>query len=218
MIFTKMMKNSNIYLNKYPIFTQQYLNTFSTLPNYSGEYDEQSSTAHFPEWSWDTVQTYIKARLNTAKRDWTQNDFQLIADSRLAWYGLGSAETVTTMAENVKAYNDQFKFMFYWNSKTIWGEASDEVGWNDEWALGGVTATGARASQLYNHSIPAMRQWWLNHALLMDSYDVIGKPTIRNPQANAYVERIHSVLADCIRAMDLSSKPHDVTHIKCDHF
>ena len=47
---------------------------------------------------------------------------------------------------------------------------------------------------------------------MLESYGIIGKPTtIKNPQANAYVERIHSVIADCIRAMDLSSRPHDET-------
>ena len=47
---------------------------------------------------------------------------------------------------------------------------------------------------------------------MLESYAVIAKPTIvKNPQANAFVERIHSIIADCIRAMDLPSKPHDET-------
>ena len=164
---------ADLVLKSLTDYTEYWICPKWKTPYYSGEYDEQSSTAHFPEWSWDTVQTYIKFRLNTNKRDWTEDDYQLIADSHLAWFGLGAPETVASMAESVKAYNEDFKFMFYWNSKTIWGDATDEYGWNDEWALGGVTASGARASQLYDHSIPAMREWWIDHALLMDSYDAV---------------------------------------------
>ena len=47
---------------------------------------------------------------------------------------------------------------------------------------------------------------------MLESYGVIGKPTtIKNPQSNAFVERVHLVIADCLRAMDLPSKPHDET-------
>ena len=47
---------------------------------------------------------------------------------------------------------------------------------------------------------------------MLDSYGIIAKPkTIKNPQANSFVERIHLVIAECIRAMDLSSRPYDDT-------
>ena len=47
---------------------------------------------------------------------------------------------------------------------------------------------------------------------MLNSFGIIGKrTTIKNPQANAMVERIHLVIADCIRAMDLESQPYDDT-------
>ena len=47
---------------------------------------------------------------------------------------------------------------------------------------------------------------------LLASYGVKPKPTtIKNPQANAYVEKIHQVIADSIRCMGLSSRPFDET-------
>ena len=45
---------------------------------------------------------------------------------------------------------------------------------------------------------------------LIESFGVTPKPTtVKNPQANAFVERIHAVIADSLRAMDLESKPYD---------
>ena len=45
---------------------------------------------------------------------------------------------------------------------------------------------------------------------LLESFGVTPKPTtVKNPQANAFVERIHAVIADSLRAMDLESKPYD---------
>jgi transposase InsO family protein len=45
---------------------------------------------------------------------------------------------------------------------------------------------------------------------LLDSYGIIPKPTtVKNPQTNAFVERVHQVIADSIRTMELSKKPCD---------
>ena len=47
---------------------------------------------------------------------------------------------------------------------------------------------------------------------MLESFGIIGKPTtVKNPQANAFVERIHLVIADCIRSMDLPSRSYDDT-------
>ena len=37
------------------------------------------------------------------------------------------------------------------------------------------------------------------------------RTTIKNPQANGVVERVHQVIADCIRTMDLEQRPYDDT-------
>ena len=45
---------------------------------------------------------------------------------------------------------------------------------------------------------------------LLLSYGIKPKPTtIKNPQANAFVERIHQTMADAIRSMDLGARPFD---------
>ena len=47
---------------------------------------------------------------------------------------------------------------------------------------------------------------------LLDSFGIIGKPTtVKNPQSNAFVERIHGVIAESLRAMKLHTLPHDDT-------
>jgi hypothetical protein len=47
---------------------------------------------------------------------------------------------------------------------------------------------------------------------LLSSYGVTAKPTtIKNPQANAFVERIHQVMSDSIRTMELDKRKFDDT-------
>lgn len=221
---------ADLVLKSLADYTEYWIFPRWNTPYYSGEYDEQTSTAHFPEWSWGTVQTYIKFRLNTNKRSWNEDDFQLIADSHLAWFGLGAPETVASMAASIKEYNEHFKFMFYWNSKTIWGEATDEYGWNDEWALGGVTGSGARASQLYDHTIPAMREWWIDHALLMNSYDDIDgiwvdqardKDTEPNPEHSQMVKELaeEPLLANSLKVGNiLRQRDGDANRFKMQYY
>jgi len=49
---------------------------------------------------------------------------------------------------------------------------------------------------------------------LLDSYGIQPKATsIKNPQSNAIVERVHLTIGDSLRAMDLSSRPFDDTSI-----
>jgi Integrase zinc binding domain len=49
---------------------------------------------------------------------------------------------------------------------------------------------------------------------LLHSYGVIAKPTtIKNPQANAFVERIHQVIGDSIRTMELHKRKFDDTTV-----
>ena len=47
---------------------------------------------------------------------------------------------------------------------------------------------------------------------LLHSYGITPRPTtIKHPQANAIVERIHLVIADSLRTMDLENQPFDDT-------
>ena len=49
---------------------------------------------------------------------------------------------------------------------------------------------------------------------MLESYGIIGKPTtIKNPQASTFVEHIHLVIADYLRAVNLSSRPYDDTTV-----
>ena len=49
---------------------------------------------------------------------------------------------------------------------------------------------------------------------MLQSYGITNKPTtIKTPQANAFVERIHLVIADSIRSMQLHLRPFDDTTI-----
>jgi hypothetical protein len=53
-----------------------------------------------------------------------------------------------------------------------------------------------------------------NFHLDLNSYCVIAKPTtFKNPQANAFVERIHQVMSDSIRTMELNKRHFDDTTI-----
>ena len=50
---------------------------------------------------------------------------------------------------------------------------------------------------------------------MLEIFGIIPKlTTIKNPQANAFVESAHLVIADSIRAMDLPSRPFDDTIIE----
>jgi hypothetical protein len=45
---------------------------------------------------------------------------------------------------------------------------------------------------------------------LLRSYGIIAKSTtIKNPQANAFVERIHQVMSDALRKMELNERRFD---------
>ena len=49
---------------------------------------------------------------------------------------------------------------------------------------------------------------------MLESCGIQGKPTtIKNLQANPLIERIHLVIADSIRAMNLPSRPYDETTV-----
>jgi transposase InsO family protein len=49
---------------------------------------------------------------------------------------------------------------------------------------------------------------------LLQSYGVAAKPTtIKNPQANAFVERIHQVMGNSIHSMELSKRHFDDTSV-----
>jgi transposase InsO family protein len=49
---------------------------------------------------------------------------------------------------------------------------------------------------------------------LLQSYGVAAKPiTIKKPQANAFVERIHQVMGDSIHSMELSKRHFDDTSV-----
>jgi hypothetical protein len=53
---------------------------------------------------------------------------------------------------------------------------------------------------------------------LLHSYGVIAKPTtIKNPQANAFVERIQQIIGNSIRTMELHKRKYDDTTVNAIH-
>ena len=92
--------------------------------SYVGDYPFQTSTDHYPQFSWETVPRWISFRRNPNSGPFTQEDIATIANNNyLSWYGLGRPEDVINMAESIKAINPHYKMLLYWNSESYWGES-----------------------------------------------------------------------------------------------
>lgn len=136
---------------------------------YKGEYPEQTSTAHFPTFNWDTIPTWVRFRKNINRYSYADEELESIATNHhLSWYGLGNPDHVKGVMDRIKGYNDTHKTMLYWNAESYWG--TTDVGFRDEWLAPG-SGTGARA--LYDYSNPDMRDWWVAHAKMMTAHESI---------------------------------------------
>ena len=92
--------------------------------SYKGDYPFQTSTDHYPQFSWETIPRWISFRRNPTSGPFTQEDIATIANNNyLSWYGLGRPEDVISMAESIKAINPHYKMLLYWNSESYWGES-----------------------------------------------------------------------------------------------
>jgi len=92
--------------------------------SYVGDYPFQTSTDHYPQFSWETVPRWISFRRNPTSGPFTPEDIATIANNNyLSWYGLGRPEDVIGMAESIKAINPHYKLLLYWNSESYWGES-----------------------------------------------------------------------------------------------
>ena len=137
---------------------------------YVGDYPAQNSTSHFPEFSWDTVPRWISFRKNPNKGPFTQEEIDSIATNNyISWFGLGTPQSVIDMTQSIKDVNPKYKMLLYWNAESYWG--SNITSFKEEWLKENVVGTGDRA--IYDHSIPEMREWWIDHALQMDSESAI---------------------------------------------
>jgi len=172
--------------------------------SYVGDYPEQNSTEHFPDFSWGSVPRWISFRKNPNKEDFSENDIVSIATNNyISWYGLGKPEDVIAMAERIKdkaPINRKYKMLLYWNSESYWG--SDISTFKEEWLLDGPGGTGGRPS--YDHSIPEMREWWVDHAVKMDTDSAIdGVFTDNTVQSNPEKDNMIKSLAESLPANSL---------------
>lgn len=165
--------------------------------SYTGDYPFQTYTDDYPEFSWDTVQRWISFRKNPVKGPFTEEEIESIAvNNRISWFGLGRPEEVITMAESIKDINPKYKMLLYWNAESYWG--SDIDTFNEDWLKDGAGGTGNRPS--YDHSIPEMREWWVNHAVTMDNHPAIDGVFSDNTRiaANTDKSRMIKLLADSL--------------------
>lgn len=151
-------------LANYKEYWNRVKNTFDVA-----EYSESPNTAHFPKFSWDTIPTWVRYRKNLNKYSFDNEELESIATNHhLSWYGLGTPDHVKDIMTRIKAYNPDHRTMLYWNAESYWGTSN--VGFNDAW-LKPAVGTGDRV--LYDHTIPAMRDWWVNHAKTMATHPAI---------------------------------------------
>lgn len=144
------------------------------------EYPEQVDTEHFPDFSWDTVPTWIRYRKNPNnipernRKPWNfnsgdlkDNEIESIAKNNfLSWYGLNTPDHVVATWERIKSVptmNHRHKSIYYWNAESYWGV--DGLGIEQEFLREGAVGTNGR--KLYDHENPRMREWWLAHGLQM---------------------------------------------------
>ena len=156
------------------------LDSYSEFDNgyrYRGDYPFQTSQEHYPRFSWDKIPRYINFRKNTP---FTSDEIKSIATNNyLSWYGLYAKEKILAMAKSIKSYNPNYKMILYWNSYGYWGEEIDSF--DEGWLKHTLDANGNRVYEydksgnrrLYNHTIPEMREWWINYAMDMNAESLI---------------------------------------------
>ena len=113
-----------------------------------------------------------------------------------------------SMSKSIKAINPDYKMMFYWNSCGYWGAVIDSF--SEDWLKFTLDAKGHRVYEddkscnrrLYNHNIPEMRKWWVNHTLMMDNDDAIYgifADATRSPEDTLYSGMIKHWTNQCHR-------------------
>lgn len=158
---------------------------------YSGDYPFQVAHGHYPPFAWDTVPKWISYRKKPNRDDskFTKEEITSIATTNaMSWYGLVTVDEIVEVAEALKVANPEYKQLLYWNSFAYWGApiSSFNEGWLKYKVVGGkrwyLTMVDNKYVYLkdttnkrryYNHALPAMRQWWINHVIMMTS-----KPSI----------------------------------------
>jgi len=154
---------------------------------YSGDYPFQVAQGHYPDFHWDTVPKWISYRKkpNRADSKFTPDEIRSIANTNyMSWYGLVSVDEIVEVAAAIKVVNPDYKQLLYWNSFSYWGAPISTF--NENW-LKYKVVNGQRwyltmennkyvylkdttnKRRYYNHAIPAMRQWWIDHAVMMTS-------------------------------------------------
>lgn len=143
--------------------------------SYTGDYPFETNRDHFPpNFSWETVPKWIAFRKNSAL---TTDELNSIATKNyISWYGVVTPQEVKDMAASIKNINPNFKMLYYFNSFGYWGNPGGEE-FTEDWLQYRVTNTGRRVyiwdksgnRRFYNHTIPEFRDWWVRHALEMNS-------------------------------------------------
>jgi len=188
---------------------------------YSGDYPFQTSQEHYPDFSWDRVSKWVSyrkipAKFGKPKNKFTPEEIEWIANNNyMSWYGLDTVEYILELAKDIKKINPKYKQLLYWNSYGYWGEKIDTF--NEDW-LKYEIINGQRVHvtkgqrRFYNHSIPEMRQWWIDHALSMISHKLINGDRVINgvfsdatrsnigTDHSNMIEQLQNALpADCIK-------------------
>jgi hypothetical protein len=192
-----------IYKNKSIDLVIKSLDDYSEYWNrvrrtYTGDYPTQTSTAHFPNFSWETIPTWIRYRKNINTDTFDDDELISIANNNhLSWYGLGTPEHVVDMATRIKNQKASHTFLMYWNAQSYWGMDIDTF--SQAWLDCGNQGTGGRCS--YNHSKSAMRNWWVNHAKLMDNYDVIDGVFTDNTRSSGVADQSTTIKSNMIKRL-----------------
>jgi len=194
---------------------------YSTGGGYSGEYPFQESQEHYPEFSWNHVSKWVSyrkmpAQWNKPKNIFTQEEIEWIANNNyMSWFGLESVDYILELAKDIKQVNPKYKQLLYWNSYGYRGVEIDTF--NEDWLqyemINGKRVHIQKGQQrYYNHSIPEMRQWWIDHALKMTSHKLPNGDRVINgvfsdatrsdigtDHSNMIEELQNALPADCIK-------------------
>jgi hypothetical protein len=142
-------------------------------------YQEQEPNGNFPDFSWDTVPRYLATR---KPYPFTDDELAMIVHSEALIVSAGHATTNLAVATRLKELNPSIKTWWYWNSALKWGYSPFYDTFDDEWLLYEIDENGDRSPIrgsgytprfIFNHSIPEMRQWWVDSAVTMLSEESI---------------------------------------------
>jgi len=129
------------------------------------EHPSQPNQDLFPAHSWDNTPRWISVQKTYPH---TQDELNDIANQRNAVVHMGELDGVRA----VKAMNPDAKTLCHVSS-AICGETQDDGFDEDNWLQHKIDADGDRVPiltrgvcrRLHNHTVPEMREWWINKAL-----------------------------------------------------